>query len=436
MSKRSMVRLLAALLALSLLLPAGPQVAEAAGPDVAQWRGGQPAVNETFDRASGKWELTSNADVVRQITGGALYMGVAPEDFIAWTGYDGQFKDFYLEVDATHLAGPVVNIIGVLFRKADDDNFYMAMISSDGYAALGNWEDEGVTWLHEWAQTNAVARGEAVENRIGVLAVGRDLVLLVNDEEIARVADASHAAGDIALLAGTAADEGNLEVSFDNLRIWTQPRTSARRSIAQPTPTPARRGLAPAVAATPAPPPAPAADAVVKTDTLNVRAGPGTNYRVVSQLKQGAGVTITGKLKDDSWVKIVVAGQSQAWVATQFLDIYVDLAQTPLAAAPAAPPPAKQATRTDVAYLVIENHIGRHITVQVNDKNFRVEGKVGDVPGRYQFVLQGAGRYTVAAQLPNAGSHNWDLYVEDTAAKCAGRQGCVALGATYLMTYY
>jgi hypothetical protein len=450
--------LLQLLLLSALVLPAAPAFAQGAGPALDQWRSGQPAVNDTFARNNGRWELTSDDDVVRELRDGALYVAVRPKDFIGWAGFDGEYKDFYLEVDATHLTGPVVNIMGILFRKQDDDNFYMAMISSDGYAAVGKWTTDAVSWLHDWEQTNAVSRGEAVENRIGVLAVGRDIVMLVNDEEVVRVRDTTFAAGGIALLAGTNKDEGDLEVSFDNLQIWTQARTPARRSIGgantrstPSSPTPAatpRRSLGPSATApgeaTPTPrslnpgstPTAPSADAAVNSDTLNVRAGPGTNYRVIGQLKLGDNVRITGRLQNNSWVKIVVAGQAQAWVSTQFLDVYVDLAQVPLAAAPAAPPQPSQAARKNVAYLVIENHIGRYLTVQVNDKNFRVEGKTGSVPGRYQFVLEGTGWYTVAAQLPNGGSHNWDLYVEPTADKCAGRTGCVALGQTYLQTYY
>lgn len=444
---RPLRRLLLLLLLSTLVLPTVPALAQGKGPSVDQWRSGQPAVSETFERENDKWKLGSDDDVVRELRDGALYMNVITENFIGWTAYEGTFKDFYLEVDATHLAGPVDNIMGVLFRMQDSDNFYMAMLSSDGYAALGKWTIDGVEWLHEWEQTNVVARGEAVENQIGLLAAGSDIVFFVNDEEVSRVRDTAFASGQIALLAGTNKEEGNLEVSFDNLQMWTQARTPARRSIGgsntQPaaTATPGRRTLNPSSTGTqPTPAPtaaaAPTADAVVNSDTLNVRAGPGMNYRVIGQLKRGDGVKVTGRLQNNSWVKIAIAGQPEAWVSTQFLDVYVALAQVPVVAVPAPPPPPKQTTRKDVAYLVIENHIGRYITVQVNDKNFRVEGKVGNVPGRYQFVLQGVGWYTVAAQLPNAGSHNWDLYVEATPDKCAGRTGCVALGNTFLQTYY
>ena len=89
-----------------------------------------------------------------------------------------------------------------------------------------------------------------------------------------------------------------------------------------------------------------------------------------------------------------------------------------------------------MAWLVIENHIGRFITVQVNDKNFRVEGKVGDTPGRYQFELQGVGRYKVAAQLPNGGTHNWDLLRRADRRQVRQPPGLHRARADLLQTYY
>jgi hypothetical protein len=155
---------------------------------------------------------------------------------------------------------------------------------------------------------------------------------------------------------------------------------------------------------------------------------------------------VLGRSSDSKWAKLELASVQEAWASAQFLAFHIDFGQAPVAKtplAPAAPPssgaagnvPAQPAPKT-AAWLVIENHIGRYITLQVNDQNFRVEGKVGDTPGRFRFELQGVGRYRVAAQLPNGGSHSWDLYVESSPDKCIDRPACVALGQTFLQTYH
>ncbi|MCU0510124.1 MAG: SH3 domain-containing protein [Anaerolineae bacterium] len=407
-----------ALLLLALVLLALPLPVLAQGADVDQWRAGEPTVEDNFSRNTGQWTVDSGREALSQIARGRLIISVPEEELFRWATLDtgALYTDFYVEVDAEPLAGPEDGMMGVVFRYTDADNFYAFITSADGYYALIAYVDGELDRLVDWTETDALDAG--AENRLAVLAVGRELALYANDEELDRVTDRAFSEGQIALLAGTNAD-GGFDVGFDNFGLWAGQGTG-RRAIRRSTPT-SPQADAPAR-------PADVFDAVVASDTLNVRGGPGTNYPVVGQLKRGDTVTIVGRSADSKWAKLGYGDVKEAWASAQYLTINIDFAGAPVAAAPPAPKPAPAQAAKNVAYLVIENHIGRYITVQVNDKNFRVEGKVGDKPGRYQFELQGAGRYRVAAQLPNAGAHNWDLYVEPTAEKCAGRQGCIALG--------
>lgn len=411
--------------------------------DVADWRVGDPAVSETFDRSSNRWKVDTGNAGPRYITEGVLAIQVEdPQQFI-WSAYNnGTYGDFYLEVVTGHAAGPIDNALGVIFRMQDANNFYFYVISSDGYYALGRYVDDESEMLVEWTRVDEIEAGEQSINLLGLLAEGNEFVLLANGEELARVEDdALPDAGQLALVGGSN-QEGGVIVAFDNLSLWTKAAGTVSRGAFT------RRGTQPAgtTQATPEPGQNQSGNAVVATDTLNVRGGPGTNYPVIGQLAQGDAVQIIGRNGDSKWVKIAAQGVDQAWISAQYLVLFVNLPEVPVVQAPAAPAaqaprqqpqqPQQPAQTARVAYLVIENHIGRFITVQVNDKNFRVEGKVGDRPGRYQFTLEGVGRYRVAAQAPNGGSHNWDLYVVERPDQCANRDGCVALGQTYLQTYY
>ena len=410
-----------ALVLLALLWPAGSAAAQ--GVDVSQWRQGNPAIGDNFSRDTGQWNIDSGSDALSAISRGRLTVQVPEKELFRWVTLDSKdvFKDFYAEVDATHIDGPTDGMLGLIFRYADADNFYVFLVDAEGYFALLAYVDGELVRLVDWTDTDALNAGEGAENRLAVLASGRDIVVLANDEELERVQDRSFADGEIALVAGTNAD-GELEVAFDNFGLWNKPAsTPGRKSITRSTPTPTAQ---------------PPADAVVSSNTLNVRSGPGTNYPVVGALKKGDAVDIVGRSSDSKWAKLTLPKIAEAWVSVQYLQMSIDFARLAVAVAPTPPPPTRQPAAKNVAWLVIENHIGRYITVQVNDQNFRVEGKVGDTPGRYQFTLQGVGRYRVAAQLPNGGAHNWDLYVEPTADKCANRQGCIALGQTFRQTYY
>ncbi|MGE5604008.1 MAG: SH3 domain-containing protein, partial [Nitrososphaerales archaeon] len=340
--------------------------------------------------------------------------------------------DFYVEVDAAAEAGPADGMLGILFRYEDIDNFYAFLVSGDGWYTMLKYVDGEMSRPIDWSESTALQTGEGAENKVAVLANGREIAVFANDEELDRAQDGSFATGQIALVAGTN-KEGDLEVSFDNFGLWT------KAGVGSSEPTVGRKSIK---RSTPAPPERPATtpDAVVSSDPLNVRSGPGTNYPVVGILKKGDGVKVVGRSVDSKWAKLGFTDVPEAWASAQYLAFNTDFAQAPVAKAPPAPaPPPKaptQPAKKNVAWLVVENHIGRYITLQVNDQNYRVEGKVGDTPGRFQFELQGVGRYRVAAQLPNGGSHNWDLYVEPTPDKCLNRQGCVALGQTFLQTYY
>ena len=66
----------------------------------------------------------------------------------------------------------------------------------------------------------------------------------------------------------------------------------------------------------------------VATDTLNVRAGPGLNYAVKGQLKQGDAVTIVGKSADGLWWQI-----SNGWVSATYLKVSGDTTAVPVSTA-------------------------------------------------------------------------------------------------------
>jgi hypothetical protein len=406
--------------------------ARQAGTDLLQTiRATAPAATYSFDTNDGTWSLGSNAQSARSIARGQLLMQLDTTDTFIWSLNDRPLGDFYLEVDTAHQAGAIDNFYGLIFRMQDTENFYLAVASSDGQFTLGKYVDDSFTTLARWTPSDALNSGRGSRNRLGLLALGNQITLLANDQELTSIQDASFTQGAWGLTTGSIGSDATA-VAFDNAIVWL-PNTTP---TAPQQPGIGGRGDRQAPGSTSS------GDATVSATTLNVRSGPSTGYPVISTLKEGASVRIIGRSADYSWVKIELFGHDQAWVATTFLDLRVDPRNVPVAsappppAAPAAAPTPKPAARSNVAYLVIENHIGRYLTVQVNDRNFVVAGKTGDVPGRYTFELQGTGHYRVAAQLPNEGSHNFDLYVESNPNQCANRTGCVALGQTFLQTYY
>jgi hypothetical protein len=74
--------------------------------------------------------------------------------------------------------------------------------------------------LIDWSETDAILAEEGEVNRIGVLAEGAQITLLVNDVAIAQIEDGTFGEGMIALAAGTF-DEAEIEIEFDNVALWS-----------------------------------------------------------------------------------------------------------------------------------------------------------------------------------------------------------------------
>ena len=63
-----------------------------------------------------------------------------------------------------------------------------------------------------------------------------------------------------------------------------------------------------------------AAETAVTTGYLNLRSGPGTNYRILLTLTKGASLTVLDD-SDGSWVKVQTSGGTQGYCSRSYLTI-------------------------------------------------------------------------------------------------------------------
>ena len=68
-------------------------------------------------------------------------------------------------------------------------------------------------------------------------------------------------------------------------------------------------------------------------DVVNVRRGPGVNYRVITRLSAGQSALIIGKSADEQWLQVRIRN-SAGWVAEQYVKVQGDLASVPVVTAP------------------------------------------------------------------------------------------------------
>lgn len=168
------------------------------------------------------WALYSRDGAASEIGDGVLRLTASQPGQIWWTNPGRRFDDLIVSAEVEHVSGPQDNAYGVICRYQSSENFYVFLISSDGYYAIGKYQSgsEQVEYLSgegEYVASEAINQGQA-RNSIRASCIGNELTLTVNGELLATVTDSTFVTGDIGLSVSTF-EPGSLVVSYDNVRV-------------------------------------------------------------------------------------------------------------------------------------------------------------------------------------------------------------------------
>jgi uncharacterized protein YraI len=148
----------------------------------------------------------------------------------------------------------------------------------------------------------------------------------------------------------TAPNQATAEVKVVPTFTPTLSRQSTATYTPPPTPT---NTLVPTITPTPSPTPKP--EPMIKvnetlTTPINVRAGPGTAYPVITQFEPGQEATITGRNEDDSWWQVSLGDAEKpddlGWVYGELVILSGNDETIPVIEAP--PPPPSSIPEPDV----------------------------------------------------------------------------------------
>ena len=173
--------------------------------------------------ASCGWVIYSGAESA-EITAGVMRLNVSTSGVVAWTNPGRLFGDTEISVQTRQVWGPNDNAYGVICRYVDEENFYIFLVSGDGYYAIGKYESgqSQVQYLtgeepNYFVAAEEINKGVAT-NLLRVTCAGNQLSLTVNGILLASVTDDSFPAGDIGLAANTF-ETGSVVIEFDNLTV-------------------------------------------------------------------------------------------------------------------------------------------------------------------------------------------------------------------------
>ncbi|MBI3160031.1 MAG: tetratricopeptide repeat protein [Chloroflexi bacterium] len=187
-------------------------------------REGRLFADDFSDYTSG-WLNNPDPFGLASYNSGGYRINIPVAERAVWGTNDFWARDIRIEVDARKIGGSDNNLIGVMCRYQDIDNFYVFVISSDGYYGVGKRVNGGPlepTSAGQLQFSREVRQGDAL-NHISVECMGDQLRLYVNHDLLLTATDASIPAGAVGLLAATYAVQGT-DIMFDNFEIYETPK--------------------------------------------------------------------------------------------------------------------------------------------------------------------------------------------------------------------
>ncbi|MCX6026095.1 MAG: hypothetical protein NTY23_07555 [Chloroflexi bacterium] len=184
-------------------------------------RGGDTSIlfQDDFSDTGSGWDRTTTDNAVTDYASSAYRIWVNDANSDYWANPGLSFTDVRIEVEATKVGGPDNNDLGVICRYQDTDNFYFALVSSDGFAGIGKTKsgEQSLLTGDNLAPTDAIHQGNS-KNAIRLDCLGNSLSLLVNGTQVATITDSDFAKGDVGLMAGTY-DAPGTDIQFDNFVV-------------------------------------------------------------------------------------------------------------------------------------------------------------------------------------------------------------------------
>jgi hypothetical protein len=176
-------------------------------------------LKDDFSSTTSGWDSTTTDNGVTDYVNGGYRIFVNTTKYDLWANPGKSFTDTKVEVDATKLAGPDNNDFGIQCRYGDVDNYYFAVVASDGYYGMGKVVNGKQTLFYEngMPTTDKVKDG-LVTNHIRFDCVGTKLSLYINGDFVDAKDDSALTSGDVGLIAGTF-EEAGTDVSFDNFVV-------------------------------------------------------------------------------------------------------------------------------------------------------------------------------------------------------------------------
>ena len=170
------------------------------------------------------WLQFSSGGNSAEIADGVLRVGTTTTGAVAWTNPQIDVSDAELSVQARQISDSNDNGYGLICRYSDDENFYVFLISGDGFYAIGKYVSESPDIIYltgsapiHYTASDAINQGIST-NLLRATCDGNQLSLTVNGQPLISVTDNSHTAGDVGVITALF-EPGSTLIEFDNFSV-------------------------------------------------------------------------------------------------------------------------------------------------------------------------------------------------------------------------
>ncbi len=181
-----------------------------------------------YDDFSGEqscgWREYSQSGAVTEINEDTQTLNISTSQpgQIWWTNPGREFDDVIITTQATQAEGPDNNAYGVICRYQDENNFYIFLVSGDGYYAIGKYQTGSpniiyLTENQEYIFSEAIRQGSD-SNQLRASCIGNELSLHVNGTPLVTITDPTFVRGDVGAAVSTL-EPGTAVVYFDDFQV-------------------------------------------------------------------------------------------------------------------------------------------------------------------------------------------------------------------------
>ncbi|MCB9422450.1 MAG: hypothetical protein H6667_21790 [Ardenticatenaceae bacterium] len=168
------------------------------------------------------WVLYNQSGAVTSVEEGAFRISTSQPGQIWWSNPGRNFNDVVITTQARQVSGPNDNAYGVICRYQNEENFYLFLVSGDGYYAIGKYQtgSDQIVYLSgdgRFQPSDVINQGMAT-NQVRASCIGNELSLAVNGIPLVSVVDPTFVTGDVGLGVSTL-EPGTAVVEFDQLQV-------------------------------------------------------------------------------------------------------------------------------------------------------------------------------------------------------------------------